>query len=1151
MNKLWVVTKNELLRFFISPLAYVYLVAFLLLNGSFAVYFGHFIGLAIADLSSMFIFQPWLYLLFIPGISMRLWSEEFKTKTIVQIMTMPVSMSPLVWGKFFASWLFTAIALILTFPFWITVNYLGSPDNSVIILSYFGSWVLAGCMLAISQTMSALTKNQVIALVLSVIVNFLFFLSGVEYVLGFFRMFAPVFIVDMVASFSFLTHFATIVKGLLELRDIVFFTSIVVLFNVTTILIISFKTSGTSSWLKSTQAGYYVLVFILMLFAFTGINLFANGFFRSQQYDFTEEKIYTLSSASKKVLKDIDEPITARFYYSPILGQRNPGIRLMFERVSLLLQRFEKETDGKFTYRIYNPRPLDDVEDQAIAHGLQPIPLIDLNQNGFFGLVMTDSIDRRQVMPFFSVERTAFMEQDLIEKIYQIYHKKKILGVISSLPIFDTKHSSGYFTQQWNIVTEIKKFYDVKSIEYADDLSQIDVLMLLHPQRLPEDLVEGIKKYSTYGGKTLLLLDTAAEAPRIFSPINTEYYPSHLNGLDDFWGFRFYNELVITDLDNSILVDATKDYSTNPTFTQDIIQFVIPQSGMNPDFMITERLKGILFASATVVAPNGNNSLFLPLIVAGENSGLMTSGVVYEGKNPRDLLRAFKPSKQTKFVSALLVGKNEPSPFEVIVVGDTDFIYDTFWSVGKTVLENNYYLPLYDNANFVMNSLDYLSRDKVLIPLRGKSQKVRNFEDLENMRKQNLHDFRIKESEIFDRINITKTALNEVYEKKTFEEREEFNPDELAVIANTRKMLDGLRVELGIIRTEMHKSLEKASLIIKLINIYSVPGLIILGLLIISIKKSSGRVKEKSSLEINKEFKVVGLVSTALLIIGGVSVYFLGINDISRYEDKVVFEDFGDKLNDIDTITLTSNKGKLEFYKEVGIWKLRGRECLVVYQERINRFLSTIVDATYYEKKSDKVEYLSKFGLEPIEKETSPNIRIDIRGKDNKKILGFNVGKYDIDVGRGGRAAYIKFDNQFEVWMVKADLVDLSVSAKDWTYNNLWNLRFGRLSGFNDTKNLNRTLELIKELLNSGFVDEAKGLSDTQNLSNLYLSVEDSSNVIIDFVSKDGDIWVKYSYKDVSEKTHMKFFAEQTEGCYFKISKNSYKRIDDVIATVR
>ena len=152
MKSLFVVTKNELIRYFVSPLAYVYLLSFIVLNASFAIYFGDFFNHGQADLLSMFVFQPWLYLLFIPGISMRLWAEEFHSKTIIQIITQPVKVSSLVIGKFFAAWIFCGIALLLTFPFWITVNILGIPDNNVILMGYCGSFIIAGCMLAISQT---------------------------------------------------------------------------------------------------------------------------------------------------------------------------------------------------------------------------------------------------------------------------------------------------------------------------------------------------------------------------------------------------------------------------------------------------------------------------------------------------------------------------------------------------------------------------------------------------------------------------------------------------------------------------------------------------------------------------------------------------------------------------------------------------------------------------------------------------------------------------------------------------------------------------------------------------------------------------------------------------------------------------------------
>jgi len=1146
MKRLWVVVKNELLRYFISPLAYVYLIAFLLLNGSFAIYFGHFIGRGVADLVPMFAYQPWLYLLFIPGICMRLWAEEFRSKTIVQIMTMPVSVSTLVWGKFLASWLFAAVALVLTFPFWITVNLLGSPDNGIIVVSYLGSWLLAGCMLAISQTMSALTKNQVIALVLSVIANFIFFLSGVEYVLGFFRLFAPVTIVDMIASFSFITHFNTAIRGLIELRDVVFFISVVLLFNITTILIVSFKTSGTSRWLKSGQAGYYVLLFVLMLAGFAGLNLAANNFLRMQRYDFTEEKVYTLTPSSQQVLSGIPEEVIAKLYYSPQLGQRNPEMRLMFDQVRQLLQSFARAAPDKFSFHIYNPRPLDDIEDQAIAAGLQPIPLVDVNQNGFFGVVFTDSTDKHEVIPFFAPERKSFLEQDLAEKIYQLYHRRKTVGILSSLPVFALSHEGNYISPEWHIISEIKKFYELKDIRNAEDLAAIDVLLMIHPQKLPEELVEAIKEYSMLGGKTLLLLDTAAEARRIFSPSNTEFYPSDLNGLDDFWGFRFYNEVVVADLENSIVVDATKNYSTNPVFTQDVVQFKLGAAEMNPDFPVTAHLQSILFASASVISPTGR-SMFLPLIKAGKNSGLLAAGTVYEGKNPSDLLGMFRPDKQVKYISALLIGKGQVNPFEVIVVADTDFIYDTFWSVGRTVLEKNYFIPVFDNGNFILNALDYLAGDNILVNLRGHRLKYRGFEGIENMRKQNLLNFRLKEKAIFDEIEKTRKGLQEIFAKRVFEERQKFSADELSLIAGTRRKLDELRSQLAGIREEMHHNIEVLSLKIKAANIYAIPLLILLVLLAYTLKSAWKPRQRRQKLRINREFRIVGAVVLFLVAAGIISVYAVRQDELEAYENQPVFAGFAEKLNQVQKLSLVSHQGELEFYKQDGIWKLKDYPCFPVYQQRIDRLLAELGTAVFYEKKSDRAEHLSKFGLQPVEMEDSPNVRIEAEGENGEILAALNVGRYDMDIGRGARAAYVKFDNRFQVWMIKADFIDLSTRITDWTYATLWNLRFGRLRSFGKIDNPNRLAEIVKDIINTPLAGGCEKVPEKAPAYSVKLSVEDYAKVTLDFFTESDNICLRYVFDNLREGSYLEFFARNTKNCCYRINPESFEKIKDAI----
>ncbi len=229
---------REFLAYFTTPVAYVFLVVFVALAGALTFYIGNFFDRNQADLDAFFTFHPWLYLFLVPAISMRLWAEERRSGTVELLLTLPVSLWDAVLGKFFAAWLFAGIALLLTFPIWLTVNVLGEPDNGAIAAGYIGSFMMAGAYLAIGSCFSAATKNQVIAFVLAAAVCLLFTLGGTNLVLSFFSGFLPQTLVDLIASFSFLNHFEQIRKGVIELRDVIFFVSLmaVFLFASTTIL---------------------------------------------------------------------------------------------------------------------------------------------------------------------------------------------------------------------------------------------------------------------------------------------------------------------------------------------------------------------------------------------------------------------------------------------------------------------------------------------------------------------------------------------------------------------------------------------------------------------------------------------------------------------------------------------------------------------------------------------------------------------------------------------------------------------------------------------------------------------------------------------------------------------------------------------------
>jgi ABC-2 type transport system permease protein len=223
MNPLKAVLRRELESYFLTPVAYVFIVIFLFAASWFGFSFGGLYERGQADLVPFFTYHPWLFLFLVPALSMRLWAEERRSGSIELLMTLPLMPWQAVVGKFLAAWAFTAFAILLTFPIWITVNYLGDPDNGVILASYLGSILTAGGFLAVGNFVSAMTKNQVIAFVLAALICIILLVAGYSPVLDAFLTWAPQSLVEGIASLSFLTHFESISKGVIDLRDLFYF----------------------------------------------------------------------------------------------------------------------------------------------------------------------------------------------------------------------------------------------------------------------------------------------------------------------------------------------------------------------------------------------------------------------------------------------------------------------------------------------------------------------------------------------------------------------------------------------------------------------------------------------------------------------------------------------------------------------------------------------------------------------------------------------------------------------------------------------------------------------------------------------------------------------------------------------------------------
>jgi len=238
MRNIWILFNRELKNYFITPIAYVFITIFLLMNGIFTFYVGSFFQRGIADLVPFFSAHPWIYMIFIPAITMRLWAEEKKQGTIELLFTLPITSMQAVIAKLLAAWCFIVISLVLTFPLLIAVNYLGNPDNGVILAGYLGSSLMAGAFIAIGACISATTTNQVIAFVGSFLMCLLFNVSGFPMLTDYISKILPDVVVDVIQSFSFLTNFDVIIKGLLDAKVLIYFISVMLAWVIANVVVL-------------------------------------------------------------------------------------------------------------------------------------------------------------------------------------------------------------------------------------------------------------------------------------------------------------------------------------------------------------------------------------------------------------------------------------------------------------------------------------------------------------------------------------------------------------------------------------------------------------------------------------------------------------------------------------------------------------------------------------------------------------------------------------------------------------------------------------------------------------------------------------------------------------------------------------------------
>lgn len=668
-----------------SP-ACVFILAFPVLAGILTFYAGDFRKGGYADLHSFFAFHPWVYLVLAPAFAVGQWTAPH---------------------KFWAAWCAAGIALAMTFPFWLTVNVLGEPDNSAILASYLASWLAAGAMLAIGAAVAA-AGNRLVAFPVAAALLAALSVADTPAVLGLFRGWAPEWLIGAVAAAGIVGHFTALTRGVIEPRDLVYFLSLIIGFlGIGTILAgrglrgaAADRALGRGTFDASRMRATGAIICVaLMLVA---VNVIASHS-PPLRLDLTAERQYTLSRATRLTLARIDEPVTLRFYYSARLGQAIPAYRTHARRVREVLGEYAAAADGKLRLEIHRPPPYSEAEQRAVAFGLRGVLLDPRAAPAFFGLAGTNSTDDRRVIPFFAPSREAFLEDDLTRLVHALAYPIRIgVGVLGEPIEGSTRRSA--------MLGELRRFFDVAMLPAALHTvpASTRVLMLAEPRELSGRTLFAIDQFVLRGGRAIVFIDPFSGPEGGGRPEGAA--DSNLARLFRAWGIR-------------VLPGSGAESIDDPRHD-------LRRDALNRNDPITANLRRLMLASAGIIEPLVDAATTIePLVTTPRFRGAGRHVLAARVTGPVETAYPdFNPVTDV----AMEVRRRSQEPADLVIVADSDMLEDRLWTRPEDVFGRPMLVPGANNADFVANAIEALAGEAPahgppLAELRGRGVAARPF----------------------------------------------------------------------------------------------------------------------------------------------------------------------------------------------------------------------------------------------------------------------------------------------------------------------------------------------------------------------------------------------------------------------------------------
>ena len=845
MKNIKAVFKREFKAYFDSPVAYVFLTGFLVLIGFLTFGVAMFYERRQADLTPFFFWHPWVYLLLVPAATMGLWADERRNGTAEMLLTLPMTVTEALVGKFLAAWAFLGIALAATCPVAVTAGYLGSPDWGVVLAGYLGSFLMAGAAAAVGVFASTLSRSSVVGFVVSLAMLLLLMIVGFDPVIGAVAGWGvPTAITDAFAGLSLLKHFEAIRRGVVDCADLAYYAGVIVF------MLAAAKT--VTDGRRGASKGLVGLAVIAAI-AVAGDVVIANLPLR---HDFTAERLYTLSDGSRAVLAKLEKDVTFKYYVSSSAAEMPMAFKTYAQTVENLMKEYERASGGRLVLEMYDPKPDSDAEEWAQRYGIEPQTVNPVGNPVYFGVTAVCG-DREETLGVLSPRTQTTLEYDLTRLVTRVaWPDRPVIGVMTSLKGVLAEPQNPYMMQMgqrpssgWAAFGELAKDYEV--VPVATDVGKIDervkTLVVMQAKELSDRTLYAIDQFVLRGGRLVACVDPFSIKDMVAQ--REQQNPmmggggdpsSSLGRLFEAWGVKFDTSKLVADLSASTkLNNGQGGAEDNPAFLS------LTANNFDSGDMIVRGLSNVLvpFAGSLGFEKKDMDLTFTPVVrTSASHSCSVDKMAVMYGGGLRDMIpdgdgRVLAGRLEGTFKTAYPKGPDGTNDVSaalsegrstVFVFADSDFLADDFSVRMMRTPFGNIPQLISDNLTLFSNIIEQFAGREELIGLRSRGAADRPFTVVNELEAEAIRKYQDKESALREELEKTQERLNALQREKKGGERFVLSREQQDEIAKFRKSQADTRRQLKNVRKELTAGIDSLGLTLKTVNIALVPALVIL-----------------------------------------------------------------------------------------------------------------------------------------------------------------------------------------------------------------------------------------------------------------------------------------------------------------------------------